>query len=237
MKRENPWLNIGINILIPILILSKGSEWLSFLSPSGVLIVALAFPLAYFVVDLIRRRKFNGFSLLGFVSVLLTGGIGLLQLSPMVFAIKEAAIPLIFGVAILVSLKTKKPLIRLFLFNPSVMNVEKVDEALNTDEKQSAFKQLMARCTWILASSFLISAVLNFIISRWIVRTSPTVNAVAFNAEIGKQTGITWIVITVCTLPLMIFAMWQLFNGIKKLTGFGFEELLVDQKKSSQVSE
>ncbi len=236
-KRENPWINLGFNLLLPILILSKGGDWLTFLPDWGVLVLALAFPIGYFVYDLQKRRKVNGFSIIGFISVLLTGGIGLLKLSPEVFAIKEAVVPLIFGVAIVASLKTKNPLIRLMLYNPSVMDCEKVDRALDTPEKKSAFDALMRTCTWILASSFLVSAVLNYIISRMIVKTDPNVDSAAFNAEIGKQTGITWIVITVATLPLMVFAMLKLFKGIKKLTGYDIEDVLIGAKKEEEQPE
>jgi hypothetical protein len=37
--------------------------------------------------------------MLGFVSVLLTGGIGLLQLDPKWIAVKEAAVPAVIGLA------------------------------------------------------------------------------------------------------------------------------------------
>lgn len=227
---ENPWLSIGFNLLIPILLLSKGADWLSFLPPWGVLIVALAFPVGYFGYDFAKRRKINGFSIIGFISVILTGGIGLLQLSPMVFAIKETALPLIFGLAVVGSQWIKRPLVKLMFFNPSVVDTEKVTAALQTPEQQSAFDALVRRCTWIFGSSFLVSAVLNFFLTRMIVTTDPKIDAVAFNQEIGKQTGITWIIITVATLPLIAVAMWQFFKGIKSLTGYGLDDVLQDQK-------
>lgn len=230
-KRENPWLNLGFNIILPILILGKGANWLPFLEPWAVMVFALSFPVGYFIYDLRVRRKANGFSIIGGISVLLTGGIGLLKLSPLVFALKETAIPLIFGLAIVASLKTRNPLIRMLILNPSVMDVDKINQALDTPEKKSAFHRLLVLCTWIVASSFLVSAVLNFIISRMIVQTDPNIDQALFNAEIAKQTGVTWIVITVATLPLMIVAMWKLFAGIKQLTGYGLEDIVIDGKK------
>ncbi len=44
------------------------------------LVVALLFPIIYGGMDLVRNKKFNFISALGFISVLLTGGIGLLEL-------------------------------------------------------------------------------------------------------------------------------------------------------------
>ena len=227
--RENLFLNLGCNLLLPILLLSKGSDWFPGLSPAVVLIIALAFPIGYFAYDLRARGKKNVISILGMVSVLLTGGIGLLKLSPAVFALKETAIPRLLGLFIVGSLKTKRPLVGLFLFNPEVVNVPKMEAALDTPEKRTAFDRLQIEATWILAASFLVSAVLNFILASWIVTTDPRGGAeaeIAFNAEIGKMTGVSWVVITAATLPLTILAMVRLFKGIKRLTGLGLEELM-----------
>ena len=57
--------------------LRLGRHWLG---PKWGLIVALVFPLGYGVYDFVRRRKTNFISVLGFVSVLLSGGLGLMKL-------------------------------------------------------------------------------------------------------------------------------------------------------------
>ncbi len=233
-QRENPWYNLIFNIAAPILLLTKGADWLPFLTPQLVLIIALLFPIGYFIYDLQTRKKVNGISILGFISVLLTGGIGLLKLSPMVFALKETALPLLIGIAVVASLKTKNPMIKMFLYNPSVMDVPKVDAQLDSPEKRSAFDRVIRNCTLIFASSFLVSAVVNFFVTRMVVTTDPRGGAeaeAAFNAEIGTQTWVTWIVMTILTLPLMIASMWYLFKGIKEVTGLGMDDVLVDAKK------
>ena len=70
--------------------------------------------------ELARYRKFNWIALLGLISVLLTGGIGLLQLDTQWLAIKEAAVPGIIGIAVLASTRTRYPLIRTLLYNPGI---------------------------------------------------------------------------------------------------------------------
>ena len=63
-----------------------------------------------------RRRKWNFLSILGALSALLTGGVGLIpRVTVTHFAIKEAALPGILGILTVLTLKTKKPLIRLSL--------------------------------------------------------------------------------------------------------------------------
>jgi hypothetical protein len=95
-KKSNPLLELLINIVIPSVILMKFSGEQN-LGVVGGLLVALAFPLVWGTVELLGRRKLNWFSVLGLVSILLTGGIGLLQLDTQWLAVKEAAIPVSSG--------------------------------------------------------------------------------------------------------------------------------------------
>ena len=113
-KRESVLLSLALNIAIPAFILMKLSGD-GALGPVGGLVVALAFPLGYGLWDFSRRREWNLISILGFVSVLLTGGIGLLQLDPKWIAVKDAAVPGLIGVAVLLSLRTRFPIGRPFL--------------------------------------------------------------------------------------------------------------------------
>src|SRR5687768_7595101 len=110
-ERENPLVNILFNIVLPAVILAKLSSP-ERLGPVNGLLLGLAFPLGYGIWDFARKRKANVFSVLGFVSILLTGSFGLMQLDGIWFAVKEAAIPLLIGLATVVSLKTRYPLVR-----------------------------------------------------------------------------------------------------------------------------
>lgn len=224
-KRENLLINLGVNILIPVLLLRKGDTWLPALSAAQILVLALLFPIAYFLYDLYKRKKYNFISVLGFISILLTGGIGLLHLNPIWIAVKEAGIPAIIGVAVLLSNRTRYPLVRTFLYNKELIEVEKIDRALRERGNQADFDRLLTTCTWLLAGSFLVSAVLNFVLARIIVTTDPAVNDVVFNQEIGSLAAWSWPVIVVPCMVVMCFALWKLFSGIKKLTGLELEEV------------
>lgn len=230
-KRENLFVNLALNILIPVLILKKGDAWLPALSPVQVLLVALFFPVAYFLYDFVQRRKYNFISVLGFVSILLTGGIGLLQLNPVWVAVKEAAIPAIIGLAVLLSNKTRYPLIRTFLYNKELIEVEKIDRALEERGSRASFDRLLGTCTWLLAGSFLVSSVLNFVLARWIVTTSPADDAVVFNAQLGSLTAWSIPVIVVPCMIVTGFALWKLLNGIKTLTGLDLEDVFKQPAK------
>src|SRR4030067_966022 len=109
--RTNPLLELLINIVIPSVILMKWSGPQD-LGAVNVLLAALAFPLAWGARDLLQRRKVNLFAALGLISILLTGGIGLLQLDTQWLAVKEAAVPGLIGGAGVGSTPTRCPLTR-----------------------------------------------------------------------------------------------------------------------------
>lgn len=238
VKKENTFLNLGFNILLPIIILDKGKAWFgSHLEPYfenvsvGVLLIAVAFPVGYFVYDYFKRAKYNIFSILGLVSVLLTGGIGILSIPTGWFAIKEAAIPFILGVAVVASLKTPYPLIRTLLYNPEIMDVERVQAALREHKAEADFEQLLKICTRLLAGSFLLSAILNYMLASWIV-VSPS-GTDAFNAEVSKMMRWSWVIIAVPSVAIMMVALYKLIGGIKRMTGLELEQVLhgAEEKK------
>jgi len=231
VKQENALLNIGFNILLPILILSKCQPLLGeYLEPYfdnvavAILIFALLFPTGYFIYDYFKRSKYNFCSILGLISVVLTGGIGILQIPTEWFAVKEAAIPVLIGIAVIASLKTPWPLIRTLLYNPEILNVDKVHAALQAHDRESAFEALLKKCTWLLAGSFLLSGILNYGLARWIV-ISPS-GTDAFNAEVSRMMAWSWPVIVIPSMCIMMIALWILLSGIKAMTGLQLEDIL-----------
>ena len=266
-KRENILLNIGLNVILPSILLMKGKPWLEKLvsrfpaidnvliraadgvrwlhgylesygvsaeylvaddklkSSAAVLVVALAFPISYGLYDFAVRRKANFFSILGFVSVLISGGIGLMELDKDWVAIKEAAIPFLFAIAVLVSLATPFPLIRTFILNPELFDVPKIEAALVEKDKKQPFEKLMSRCTLMLAGSFLMSAVLNYFLARYFIRSETGTDA--FNEELGKMNFWSWPVIVAPSMVITFFILNQLLNGIHSFTGYDVEDVML----------
>lgn len=311
-KRENVWLNLGLNVVIPSLLMSKGEGWyrrlqardgetinvpseiagqstdlqllqwipkpdelveagdtlckignastsfvveapaqgslvplttigdgvelgsslgavvdggLPAFSPAVLLVVALAFPLGYGIYDFITRNKYNFFSMLGFVSILISGSVGLLQLDKDLIAIKEAAIPALFAIAVLVSLRTRFPLIRTLLYSPELFDVPKVEAALRERSNEKPFEQLMTRCTLYLAGSFILSAVLNYVLARYFIRSET--GTAEFVKEMGNMTFWSWPIIMVPSMAIMMFALMQLVAGIEKYTGYEMEDVIL----------
>jgi len=221
-KRPSPLIEILVNVVIPSLILMKASSP-ERLGTVNALVVALAFPIIYGLYDLVRNRHFNYIALLGLVSVLLTGGIGLLQLDVKWLAIKEAAIPAIIGIVVIVTGFTNSPLVKKLIFNPLIMATDKVQSRLAANHKQDEFDHRLRFANHCLAGTFVFSAVMNYVLAKVIV-TSPA-GSVEFNEELGKMTFLSYPVIAIPSMIMMIGIMFYVVRTIGKLTGLGFEEL------------
>ena len=63
-EKENPFVSIVFNIVIPVIVLSKLTS-ADRLGPVYGLIVALAFPTVYFIYDFLKRRNTNFISIVG----------------------------------------------------------------------------------------------------------------------------------------------------------------------------
>ncbi|MGV6808118.1 MAG: VC0807 family protein [bacterium] len=227
-KQENLLLSLAFNILIPTIILTKFSSE-EYLGVKQGLVIALLFPLTYGLREFIRDRKVNLFSALGFISVLLTGGISLMELSPFYIAVKEAAIPAIFGVATVVSLYTPYPLVRTLIYNDRLLDTGRIANELERRDSTRDFEQLLVRSSWILASSFFLSSVLNYGLATYLL-TGYQSGTSEFNEQLGKMTALSFPVIAVPAMIVMIGSMLYLFRGIKRLTGLHLEELVHHHK-------
>lgn len=234
--KKRPLVDLLVSIVIPSIILSKYSSE-EHLGPVNGLIAALSFPILYFIYELILERRTNLISILGIVSVVLTGGIGLLALPPHWVAVKEAAIPAIIGLVVLASLKTKFPLVRKMVYNDNLINTAKVAEHLAARGESQAFERLLVSTSYLLAGSFFLSSFLNYVLAKVIVVTDPAVNQVAFNEELGQMTALSYPVIVLPSTAMLGVTLWLLIKGIKRLTGLTLEEVFNHpiQEESTQT--
>ena len=227
-KKENPLWSLLFNIVIPIFVLNKLTK-VEEIGAIYALLIALAFPLAYGLNDWIKNKKKNFISILGFAGIFLTGIIGVFELPTELIAYKEASIPFIIGVVILVTINSPFPLIRKLLYNPEIMDVEKIENILIEKNSKEGFDKLMVKSSYFLSLSFFLSAVLNFILAK-IIMHSPSGTA-AFNDEYSYMLGLSWPVIVLPSMVVMGFILWYMFSSLTKLTGLKFEEMFNVENK------
>lgn len=222
-KAENLLLNLVCNLAVPTAIMTWGSGPHA-LGPKWGLLAALLFPLGYGIYDFAQRRRVNFISAIGFLSILITGGFGLLKLDGFWFAVKDGAVPALIGLAVLVSLKAKEPLVHEILYNPQVIDVERVDAALTARQAHDGFAHLMRRCSYLIAAAMLISAVLNYFFARWIIVSPPDTEA--FNKELARMHWVSMLGLSLPTIGMMFYALWELMKGLERLSGLTTDEIL-----------
>lgn len=224
--KPRPMIDLLIGIIIPSLILMKWSTD-DYLGVSGGLIIALSFPIGWGLFEFIKYKKFNFIALLGFISILLTGGIGLLELDTKWLAIKEAAIPGIIGISVLISTYTPYPLVKVLLFNPAVMNVEKIQQKLEELNSTHIFESRLIKATYLVAGSFAFSATMNYILAKSIVTS--TAGTPEFNQELGQLTLYSYPIIALPSMMMMMGILYYLWRSIHNLTGLKLEEVLISK--------
>ena len=177
----------------------------------------------------------NVFSVLGLINVLLTGGLAVLQLGGIWFAIKEAAFPALVGLFVLGSSFTRRQFIETLFLNPSMMNVALLEQRLEEHGKQKEFHLHLRQATMWLSLSFALSAILNFVLARKIFLTiDPSLNAEAYslalNEQIAKMTTWSMAIIMVPSMIFLIGVFMYLFKGIKRHAGLTMEDLLNENR-------
>ena len=222
-SKPNPLIELLITLIIPSVILMKLSGD-GDLGAVNALLLALSLPVFWGVRDFIVRRKLNLFAALGLVSILLTGGIGLLQLDTQWLAIKEAVIPGLIGVAIYVSSYTRYPLVQVLLYTPALMNIDLIQSSLDERGNRHAFENSLRNATRMLGGSFFFSSAMNYFLATWIV-TSPSGTA-AFNEELGRLTLLSYPMIAVPSMLIMMGVMYYLTRSIRTLAGLTLAEVI-----------
>jgi hypothetical protein len=213
-------LKLAITLVIPYLILTRLGGITS-LDPRLVLLFALAFPVAWMAAALARRVEIGITPAVGLISILLTAIIGTLANDPAWLAVKEASVPLVFGLAILASSRTSRPLVQLLV--DRVVDTTTVRAALATRNADDRWQRLMTRATLAWSGALLVSAALNFALAR-IVVTSPA-GTEAFNAELATMTALGLPVITLPMMVMMSATVWYIVHGVTSITGLAPREI------------
>jgi hypothetical protein len=230
-KPENLWVNLLCNALLPGYLLSYLSKE-ERLGPVWGLIVPLAIPLAYGTWDLWSRRRVNVFSVIAIIGTLLTGTLGLLKSDALWIALKEAAVPIVLGLAIPFTLRTRQPLVRTLLYNDQVLDTGRIHSALQQRNNVSAFETVLAWVSWVLAGAFLLSGVLGFGLARWLLTAPP--GTAEFNAQLGTMNWLSWPLILVPSSIVMFYALFKLLQSAEALTGLSREELFQRKEEKSE---
>jgi hypothetical protein len=233
-KQENPLNSLLYNVLIPVVILTVFSKE-KFLGPVWGLVAALVLPIGYGARTLMREKRADGIAILGIVSVMLTGVFGLFELDAKWIAIKEAAIPLVIGIAVVATLKTKNPLIKKILMTEALFDVKRLKRTLSERGTEPEFERRLVGLTWVFASAFFLSSVLNYLLAVLVLKSEPGTEA--YTAEIGKMTLYGYFVVMIPSMAIMIWVLHRLMNTLTELTGLKFNDILAEAHREKEPNE
>jgi hypothetical protein len=249
-KPENPLIVLLCNLILPILILNQGAKHLGPMGSKFALILALAAPLGYGIYSYRRLHKPNFISLVGILNVLITGSFALLHLEGRWFCLKEAAFPILIGVAIAILNRVGEPFLYSLFWNENIFRVKKIEsvlaERLNVDAStplpRMALDGMFKRASDYFSFSFFVSGTGNFFLARKIfLPIDPTLDmqahAQALNAQIASM---TWRAYAIIALPMMVFmglVLWFLLFRLQEMTGLTTEELLATDTKNEPKPE
>ncbi len=215
-KHENIFVNICCNIVIPILILNKGHHFFTHQPAVWSLLSALLFPIGYGLFDLLKNKKKNIISIFGVLNVLFTGGLALFKVKGIWFAVKEAGFPLLIAVFVFISAYTKKSFFKYITQQSQLFNWEAIHAVASEQQLNKLFRQ----STIIFSLSFLLSAVMNFILAIYIfTELDSSLPEVQKEIILNKQIAdMTWMGFVVIGLPLTLFSAGILWYFIKELS-------------------
>ncbi|MEM7647400.1 MAG: VC0807 family protein [Pseudomonadota bacterium] len=225
------WLNMILDIALPVIILNKLSPYLGESGPFYALLLAVSLPLGHGLFDFYKERKINWISLLGLMNVLLTGGFALMKLEGIWFAIKEASFPALIGIFVFFSSFSKKPLFSFFLNQPGLFAMDLIENKLQENNARKDFEELIKKCTLFFSATFFLSAFMNFYLALRIFKKIPAdlndnQKAELLNSQIADM---TWMGYVVIALPLMVITtslFYYCLRNLSKITQLSLNELL-----------
>lgn len=230
--KDNVFINILCNVLIPIAILDKLPRyWHHPQVHLYSVLIAFSIPLVYGGVDYFQKRKFNFIALLGLLNILFTGGFVIINVNSTWYSYKEALFPLLVGLFVLASSWTKKPFIRTLFLNPQVLHLDKIDEHLQKNNNTEAFNKHLMSSNIFLSFSFFLSSFLNYTIAKTVfVPITQSLNEFeqkqVLNEQIASMTAKSFLGIMLPSMITLMLIFWYFFSGTKKLTQLQTDEIL-----------
>jgi hypothetical protein len=230
-KKENPFINLLANILLPVFILNKTALFPGDNKALIALGVALLFPIGYGLWDLIKNSKTNYFSILGLVNTLITGLFAVYTLDGIWFAIKEAALPACLGIGVYITSVKGRPFIKNLISTSGMFDMDLINSKSQELGSEPQIKDSFLRANKLFSISFFISAVLNFVLAIYIfvpitTETSTSDKAIMLNGQISQMTWAGMLVISVPMIFFLGYTFYRLIQDLQVHTGLTQDEIL-----------
>ena len=130
----------------------------------------------------------------------------------------------LMGLAVLVSARTRYPLVKTLLYNPALIDVARVREQLEARAAVQTFEARLQSATYMLGGTFFFSAIMNYFLATWIV-VSPA-GSQAFNEELGRLTLMSYPMIALPAMLMMMAVLYYLARAARQLAGLKLTDML-----------
>jgi len=227
-KRENLFLTILVNVILPSFVLEKGS---AYVGSGWALAIGISIPLIYGLKTFTDEKRVNFIALMGLLNVGLSGALAVSGKGGIWFAIKEAGFPLLIGIFVLASTWTRMPFIEKLLMNPDNINSELLHEKLKEKNNEAQWFRHIQVSNILFSLSFFLSAYLNFSLAREIFSNiDPNIEEIAratlLNEQMGAMTRRSYLYILVPSVISTFAVLIFLLRGIRKLSGVEPDKIL-----------
>jgi hypothetical protein len=214
-------LQLVVNFVIPIYILTKFSS-VNALGPTKAMLIALAFPVAYEIVSIRKSRKPSIMSLISIGGILVTGVISLFGLSEGWLAVRRSLPYLAGSIAIIVSIRIKRPLIGYML--PHMLDMDRIHTAAKKAKSSTELTRVITVAGYLSGALLGAITVVSYALTR-VVITAAT-NTEVFNQEYAKLRIVSLPAVSLPLIMGFVAIIMYLLTRIEKLTGIDGEELL-----------
>lgn len=221
MSRDNRWAiaELVATVVLPAftLIFLTSEERLG---PLWGLVVALVPPIAWSVVSMVREGKISVLAVIALVSVLLTGGVGLLRLDPAWYAVKEALVPGLMGIGAMATASTRYAVVGVLL--DRLVDIDEVH--MQAGEQAPAVDRALQTASFRVGGVLVATAIVTWVLARWVVQSEGGTEA--FADELGRYTLLS---VPLLMIPSTVATAWvlnQVFVAIERATGAEPESFL-----------
>ena len=216
MSREGRWVTAELiaTVVLPgvsLIFLTDAER----LGPTWGLVVALVPPVVWSVVSMVREGRISALAVIAVCSVLLTGGVGLLELDPRWFAVKEALVPSLLGVGVLATAHTRFAVVSVLL--DKVMDLSRVHAAAKARGQVDHVRSAVRASTIRVGGVLVVTALFTYGLARWVVQSQTGTEA--FGDELGRYTLLSVPVLMVPSTIAMAWVLNQVFHAIAAATG------------------
>jgi hypothetical protein len=118
------------------------------------------------------------------------------------------------------------------LYNPKILNTVRIERILHERGHDKAFERRLLNATYLLSGTFFFSAVMNYVMAKWIVVSQA--GSAAFNEELGQLTLLSYPIIAIPSMVMMLAIFYFLWRSIHGFTGLKLEEMLVPSLPDDQ---